>query len=332
MSDRQGSGQIVASGIVAPNRRDFGALEATLHDWLRTRLDGASHLRTSNFAYPRGAGLSHETILFDADWTHSGERHRQDMVIRIKPTDHTVYHTDQFVQQYEIMAALHRAGRVPIAEPLWLERDAGIQSLPPDQAGFLDPEGRYADGFEQEWDRWCAYFDWARAGRDFPLLDDIWCRLERDRPTRHPPGLVWGDVRIGNMTVADDLRVVAVMDWEAPGIGGALHDLGYWTVMSRIETEQQGIERLDGMDWRDETIALWHEVTGIETDGIEWYEMFALWKLSCLAIRTLALFGGERPGMNRFDNPATRVLADMCGLPPPTPGNGDLQRTGTTHR
>jgi aminoglycoside phosphotransferase (APT) family kinase protein len=367
------TGQIVGAGIVAPNQRDFAALEGVLHDWLRRRLGDVSDLRTHGFTYPRGAGLSHETILFDAEWTDAGASRRQGMVLRIKPVDHTVYQVDQFEQQYRIMEALHRADATPVARPLWLETDAdilgapffvmekqvgrvpvsfppysregwvtdldtrqrhtlwenavralaGIQSLPLEQARFLDPENRHPDGFEQEWDRWRAYYDWARDGEDFPFLEDVWSRLARSRPAARAPGLVWGDARIGNMMFADDMRVVAVMDWEAPGIGGALHDLGYWTVMARIETEQQGVARLDGMGSREETIALWRELTGIATDDIEWYELFAMWKLSCLAIRTLALIGHERPGMNRFDNPATRVMAATCGVPRPAPTDAD---------
>lgn len=375
MSGNVDGGQIVKAGIVGPGKRDFSELEATLHDWLRTKLGDVTDLGTSNFAYPRGAGLSHETILFDANWTLAGTRHRQGMVLRIKPTDHTVYQIDQFEQQYWIMDALHRARATPVAKPLWLEPASGIlgapffvmekcegrvpvsfppysregwvtdlapaqrrtlwenairafasiQSLPLEQARFLDPEGRYRDGFEQEWDRWRAHYDWARAGQDFPMLDKAWARLEQTRPTWRPKGLVWGDARIGNMMFADDLSVAAVMDWESPGIGGALHDLGYWTVMARIETEQQGLPRLDGMGSREETIALWGETTGIDTADIEWYELFAMWKLSCLAIRTLALIGNERPGMNRFDNPATRVMADVCGWPMPVADERDFQ-------
>jgi hypothetical protein len=43
-------------------------LNAQLADWLAERLGDVSELRLSNLAYPRGAGQSHETILFDAGW------------------------------------------------------------------------------------------------------------------------------------------------------------------------------------------------------------------------------------------------------------------------
>ncbi len=363
------SGQIGSVGIVAPNQRDFTTLERALFDWLQSKMPQAVDLRTDSFAYPHGAGLSHETILFDAHWAEDGVQHTRGMVIRIKPTHHTVYQHDWFIEQYRIMEALHRANATPVATPLWLELDpaivgapffvmekrigkvpvsfppysregwvkdispvqrrtlwenaihafADIQSLPLSDVKFLDPDNRYPDGFEQEWDRWREYFDWARNGEVYPFLDEIWSRLDRTRPTSRQPGLVWGDARIGNIMFDDQQKVVAVMDWEAPGIGGALHDLGYWCAMSRIETEQQGVPRLEGMGSREETIALWGELTGIDTSEIEWYERFSALKMCCLAIRTMVLFPSERPGMNRYDNPATRILADMYGLSAPTP-------------
>jgi aminoglycoside phosphotransferase (APT) family kinase protein len=369
MTDLKSEGQLVDAGIVAPNQRDFGDLETVLREWLLSRLKDAVDLKIDNFSYPRGAGLSHETILFDAYWTERDTPRMQGMVIRIKPTEHTVYQHDWFIEQYRIMAALKQANATPIATPLWLELDpgivgapffvmekrvgkvpvsfppysregwvtelsvsqrrllwenaiyafAGIQSLPLSEATFLDPDGRYPDGFEQEWDRWRSYFDWARKDQEFTFLDEVWAKLQSTRPKSRQPGLVWGDARIGNIMFDDQMNVAAVMDWEAPGIGGALHDLGYWTVMSQLETAQQGLPMLDGMGSREETIALWGELAGIDTSEIEWYERFAALKMSCLAIRTLALRPFERPGMNRFDNPPVRVLAEWYDLPVPTP-------------
>jgi aminoglycoside phosphotransferase (APT) family kinase protein len=377
MTAEKSTGQFASAGIVGPKQRDFTTLEAMLHDWLQAKLPDARDLKTSNFAYPLGAGMSHETILFDADWTEQGAPHRRGMVIRIKPTDHTVYQHDWFVEQYRIMETLDGAKVTPIATPLWLEMDptilgapffvmekrigkvpvsfppysregwvkdlspqqrrklwknavralASIQSLPLTEVGFLDPENRYPDGFDQEWDRWRDYYDWARKGEVHPFLDDIWSRLERSRPVSRQPGLVWGDARIGNMMFDDDQNVIAVMDWEAPGIGGAMHDLGYWCVLSRIETEQQGVPLLEGMGTREETIALWSELTGIDTSEIEWYERFSALKGCCLAIRTMDLMPRERPGMNRYDNPATRVLAAMYGIEAPKPTRPDLMET-----
>jgi aminoglycoside phosphotransferase (APT) family kinase protein len=101
---------------------------------------------------------------------------------------------------------------------------------------------------------------------------------------------------MGNMMFDDKFEVVAVMDWEQPSLGGALHDLAWWLVLSDMRHgAAPGRPHLDGMGTREETIALWGEVTGISTADIEWYEDFTALKLSCLGIRTARLKGAPPP-------------------------------------
>ncbi len=52
--------------IVAPETRDLSSLNNQLTEWMATHLTDATDVQLSNLAYPRGAGQSHETILFDA--------------------------------------------------------------------------------------------------------------------------------------------------------------------------------------------------------------------------------------------------------------------------
>ena len=54
--------------IVAPNTRDLDELAATLSAWLARQTPEVSDIRIDNLDYPRGAGMSHETVLFDAHW------------------------------------------------------------------------------------------------------------------------------------------------------------------------------------------------------------------------------------------------------------------------
>ena len=60
--------------IVAPETRDLGDLARSLAKWMGGKMPGASDVRIDNLTYPRGAGQSHETILFDAHWARSGRR------------------------------------------------------------------------------------------------------------------------------------------------------------------------------------------------------------------------------------------------------------------
>jgi aminoglycoside phosphotransferase (APT) family kinase protein len=96
------------------------------------------------------------------------------------------------------------------------------------------------------------------------------------------------------MLVGPDFRVLAVMDWEQPSLGGALHDLGWWLYSDYSHTTGRGLT-LEGMLTRDQTLALWSEITGHSTEGIEWYEAFAAFKMSCLGMRLSLLRGVDMP-------------------------------------
>lgn len=324
--------------IVAPNVRALDELAVTLVGWLGTRLESASDICVTNLSYPLGAGMSHETILFDAAWREAGAEKSQGMVVRIKPTSNTVYPDDLFVQQYQVIELMDRHGAVRVAKPLWFEADgsilgapffvmekvhgrvtvsyppysksgwlvetapadrrtiwrsavsqlAAIQTVPVADALFLTLPGG-PDGFDQESDRWRRYIDWVDPKGERKLLRDIFDRMLAMAPANRPEGIVWGDSRIGNMMIGPNNQVAAVMDWEQPGLGGALHDLGWWLHHDYNQTIGQGIAPLDGMGSRDETIALWSEVSGKSAEGIDWYEAFACLKMEALAIRMMDL-------------------------------------------
>ncbi|MET0137053.1 MAG: phosphotransferase family protein [Sphingobium sp.] len=354
--------------IVAPHVRDLDDLATTLRQWLLDRAPDARDVTISNLAYPRGAGLSHETILFDAAWQRPGGVERQGLVVRIKPSKHFVYQDDMFVEQYHIMRAMRASGHVRVAAPLWIEEDAGllgapffvmekvtgrvtvsfppyskegwlvdatpdqrrilwedavgqlasIQKVPLSDVPFLVPEGGAEAGFAQEWDRFSRYFDWMAQTRRVPFLEQAFALLERTMPAHRPAGIVWGDARLGNMMVGNDFRVTAVMDWEQPSIGGALHDLGWWLMSDLKQTTARGLKRLDGMGSREETLALWSAVSGIPTTDIEWYEAFAAFKTACIFVRMLDMTLTPRTGEDYGDNMNSRVLADYLGMSAPT--------------
>ena len=116
--------------VVAPHVRDLGILAAALADWLADRMPAARGIRIDNLAYPLGAGMSHETILFDAAWREDGSDKAQGMVVRIKPTENTVYPDDLFDRQYRLIELMHEFGAVRVARPLWFESDAALLGAP----------------------------------------------------------------------------------------------------------------------------------------------------------------------------------------------------------
>jgi len=171
---------------------------------------------------------------------------------------------------------------------------AAIQSTPLASVSFLQgPEGA-RDGLAQEWDKYVRFVAWISRDRSWPVLERTLERLRANWPANQPPGLVWGDARLGNMMFDENFEVAAVMDWEQPSLGGALHDLAWWLVLSEtMHGAASGRPHLEGMGTRDETIALWQELTGISAAGVEWYEDFTHLKMSCTGVRLAQL--GKMP-------------------------------------
>jgi len=318
------------STIVAYRTRDLDTLAADLTGWLRSRMPHATGLRISNLSYPLGAGMSHETILFDASFSENGTPQQRGMVVRIKPSGDLVYHDDMFEEQYQLMKLMHDVSDVRIAQPLWFESDPALLgapffvmekvagrvavSYPPyaregwlvDDATQDQRRTMWQDavtqlaliqrvpvpdflaqaerptGFDQEIDRWRRYMEWIDPSGELDLLRKSFDRLIAATPANRPEGIVWGDARLGNMMIGADFRVAAVMDWEQPSQGGALHDLGWWLLSDRNATINQGLAPLDGMGSRDETITLWEQVSGKSAADIDWYIAFVVFKQECL--------------------------------------------------
>jgi aminoglycoside phosphotransferase (APT) family kinase protein len=173
---------------------------------------------------------------------------------------------------------------------------AAIQTVPRDGFDFLAGPEHAREGLEQEWDKFARFADWVSQETPFPALQEGLRRLRARWPENQPAGVVWGDARIGNMMFDENFEVLAVMDWEQPSLGGALHDLAWWVTLGETMHGAQGDKpHLEGMGSREETLALWREITGVSTDDIEWYEDFTVFKICCLSVRTSRLKGWPVP-------------------------------------
>lgn len=110
----------------------------------------------------------------------------------------------------------------------WVADMARLHALPPVTLTGVGVDlgvdaGRYLD---RELDRWCGLV--RRATWSPGALAEVACSwLERSRPAAGPtPAVVHGDLRLGNMLVADG-SVAAFLDWEMAGVGDWRADVGY---------------------------------------------------------------------------------------------------------
>ena len=127
--------------LVAPNLRYLDALAGQLARWMGGRLPRAVELRLHDFAYPSGAGMSHETILFDASWHDADGPVTQGFVVRVKPVANQVFVDDLFDRQFRVQRLMFEKQWLPVAEPLWFEAERSVMA----RMG-----GTWADGDQQQ--------------------------------------------------------------------------------------------------------------------------------------------------------------------------------------
>jgi len=165
------------------------------------------------------------------------------------------------------------------------------------------------------------WYDWARRGRAFPLLDHALDVLEGEAPEGSAPVLLWGDPRLGNMIFDDQLRVAAVLDWEIASVGPAELDLGWWLMMDEFARRGAGERVLPGFLSRQETIDHYRSVSGRQPVDLPFSELLAAVKLAVTlipAMDSLIARSILRPDTRFADeNVPTQIVADLLGEPEP---------------
>jgi aminoglycoside phosphotransferase (APT) family kinase protein len=122
---------------------------------------------------------------------------------------------------------------------------------------------------------WADYAAWACDGVAGVLGELFsWC-AERVPASEPPPSVLWGDVRLGNVIVGDDLTPVAVLDWEMASIGPAEGDLAWYTSQQTMMARFFG-SKVPGFGDRDQLVATYEGLLGRELQDFRWHECFAM--------------------------------------------------------
>ena len=164
---------------------------------------------------------------------------------------------------------------------------------------------------DAELDYWERYLSWSSDGDPVPTLAEglRWCR-DRRPATEPAPVLLWGDARFENMVLGDDLRPLAVLDWDMTSIGAPQHDLAWFTSLDLTVHHLFG-ERLTGVPDRDGTVERFEELTGVEMVDLGWYETLAIVRSTAVMTRIgyLRRDAGEPLLLPIHDNPILDLLA-----------------------
>ncbi|MCK9517760.1 MAG: phosphotransferase family protein [Dehalococcoidia bacterium] len=153
---------------------------------------------------------------------------------------------------------------------------------------FGRPEGY----LERQVRRWSEQWERSKT-RELPEIDELIRRLKASIPESPAPTIVHGDYRLGNMALDpnDPGKVVAIFDWEMSTLGDPLSDLGYTLVYwgNLADSEEKlnirpnaRVTAQEGFLTREELVEEYARRSGRNVQNIDWYEVFANYKLAVI--------------------------------------------------
>jgi aminoglycoside phosphotransferase (APT) family kinase protein len=134
--------------------------------------------------------------------------------------------------------------------------------------------------------RW--YYEWARDGVEYPLIERTFAWLDAHYPDESAPVLNWGDARIGNMLFRD-FEPAAVLDWEMATVGPREVDLAWMVFLHRFFQDLATRYEMPGIpDFmvRDEVVSEYAALTGYTPRELDWFEVFAALRFAIVSVRT----------------------------------------------
>jgi len=165
------------------------------------------------------------------------------------------------------------------------------------------------------------YFRWASAGEPNPIIAKGFDWLEEHMPVESSDIVIsWGDARLGNLIIAEDLSVAAIIDWEMAGLGAREIDLGWWLLTRRFHTSAIGVELPEGLPSEEDVVKRYTELSGYVPQHLDYYIIFAALRLSIIFVRlgNMMIEKGMLPpdASMPYNNPVLQMLSDLLGLGP----------------
>jgi len=112
------------------NAIDTQAAGDRLAAWLTTQLPGAKNLKVEDLVVPASAGLSNETVLFNASWQQDGQSVTRAMVARVQPAGEGVFPTYDLQKEAKVLGALGANSMVPVPEIYFYADDSTVFGAP----------------------------------------------------------------------------------------------------------------------------------------------------------------------------------------------------------
>ena len=185
-------------------------------------------------------------------------------------------------------------------------------------AAFLDRPRYGATALEQHLACQRAYYDWARDGVAYPVIERTFAWLEKHRPDDpRPPCLNWGDSRIGNILYRG-FEPAAVLDWEMACLGAPEVDLAWMCEMHdffQAMAEAVGLPGLPDLLPREAVIEEYEALSGRRVEHFDWYYTFAALRFGIVSIRTSVraiAYGQMEPNDDPDALITNKIILERC--------------------
>jgi len=169
-----------------------------------------------------------------------------------------------------------------------------------------------------------AWYNSCRKDRPMPYVDKAIEYIRAAQPQDTTVNVLWGDSTPSNVMFAADGSVNALIDWELAALGPAELDLAWWLYFDDLFSRRFGVDRLDGLPTRDETIAIWEAATGRKARHLEYYDIVVALRMALVAIgafdRQVAMGNITNENKSLNANFMTLYLAERLGMDLPELG------------
>jgi aminoglycoside phosphotransferase (APT) family kinase protein len=157
-----------------------------------------------------------------------------------------------------------------------------------------EPEGylqRQIERWGAQLESYVQYAGWPGPS-SIPELEIVSRWLEAHCPATFTPGIIHGDFHLANVLYdRHSARLAAIVDWELSTVGDPLLDLG-WLIATWPDEDGSGgtssVTPWQGFPTIDAVIARYRQLSDRDLSSVEWYGVFACYKLGILLEGTQA--------------------------------------------
>jgi aminoglycoside phosphotransferase (APT) family kinase protein len=141
-----------------------------------------------------------------------------------------------------------------------------------------------APGLDQYLGHLEAWYHGCRKNRTMPYVDAAMNYIRAHQPSGTTVNVLWGDSTPSNVMFASDGSVNALIDWELAALGPSELDLAWWLYFDDLFSRRFGVDRLEGLPTRGETIAIWEATVGRKAEHLDYFDVVVALRMALVVV------------------------------------------------